>query len=146
MVPRKAMNEAQSKERIPVYHEDETRNLAFICAVAAYDKKAEQIRVLDVSEVSGFTDYFVICSAMNERQVVAICDQIEDQMRIADRRPLCREGYSEGRWVLMDYGEIVIHVFLDPLRDYYNLETLWAQAEVVKLPPELFAPAGKPLN
>ncbi|MEM6455632.1 MAG: ribosome silencing factor [Acidobacteriota bacterium] len=98
-----------------------------IAVDAALDRKAEALKILHLGAVSDFTDDFVICNGTNERQVRAIADNIEDQLRAAGTRPLHVEGYNNGRWVLLDYGnEMVIHIFLDDTRQHYDLERLWA--------------------
>ena len=117
---------------------DPTRDRALLCARAALDKKAENVKILDVSMVSGFTDFFVICSGTSDRQVQAIADSVSFQLKKAGRPPYSIEGYGEGRWVLMDFGDFVVHVFLDALRDYYHLEDLWSDAESVKIPAEFY--------
>jgi ribosome-associated protein len=119
---------------------------ALTCAKAAIDKRAENLKVLDLTQISGFTDYFVICSGTSDRQVQSIADGIEKNMKDRGARLLSNEGYSEGRWVLMDYGHIVIHIFLDALRDYYDLERLWTDAPQVKIPAEFYGPAASPAN
>lgn len=119
---------------------------ALWAAEAALDKKAENLKILDVSEFSGFTDYFVICSAMNDKQVQAIVDSIEQRLKAENFKPLGIEGYAESRWVLVDFGEVVIHVFLDAIRDYYNIEALWADAASVPVPSEFYGPSADRLN
>jgi len=119
---------------------------ALECARAAIDKKAENVRVLDLREISGFTDYFVICSGVSDRQIQAIADSIENSMSKKGYDLLSIEGYSEGRWVLMDFGDIVVHVFIDALREYYDLESLWSDAPRVKIPSDFYGPAGSRLN
>ncbi len=112
------------------------------CVKAALDKKAENIKILDLSKISGFTDYFVICSAMSDRQVKAIADGVERSMRKAGYRAITNEGHSDGRWVLIDFGDTVIHIFLDALRDYYDLESLWAEAPRIQIPADFFGPGA----
>jgi ribosome-associated protein len=119
---------------------------ALACARAAIDKKAENVKILDLTELSGFTYYFVICSGMSDRQVQAIADAVEHGMETAGYDKLSSEGYTEGRWVLMDFGDIVVHVFLDALREYYDLENLWTDAPRVKIPSEFYGPAASRLN
>ena len=119
---------------------------ALNCARAAIDKKAEHLKVLDLTELSGFTDYFVICSGMSDRQVQAISDSVEAAMSAEGHELLSTEGYAEGRWVLLDFGDVVVHVFLDALREYYDLENLWADAPRVKIPSEFYGPAASRLN
>jgi ribosome-associated protein len=108
------------------------------CARAAIDKKAERVKILDLTEVSGFTDYFVIASGTSDRQVQAISDSVLNAMKTQGRKALSVEGYGEGRWVLLDFGDIVVHVFLDALREYYDLENLWEDAPRVEIPQEFY--------
>src|SRR5689334_11925573 len=119
---------------------------ALQCARAAIDKKAENVKVLDLTQLSGFTDYFVICSGMSDRQVQAIADSVASSMDVEGHEVLSTEGYSDGRWVLMDFGDVVVHVFLDALREYYDLENLWADAPIVRVPSEFYGPAASQLN
>ncbi len=125
---------------------DESRQKALECARAAIDKKAENVRILDLSELSGFTDYFVICSGMSDRQVQSIADSVENMLSAQGKDLLSIEGHSDGRWVLMDFGDVVVHVFLDALREYYDLENLWPEATTVKIPSEFYGPAASRLN
>ena len=106
---------------------------ARVAAKAAADKLAENIVAVDVSERLAITDLFVIASASNERQVNSIVDNIEDELIKLDRRPVRREGRSEGRWVLLDYGDMVVHVMHDEDRAFYALERLWKDCPVVDL-------------
>src|SRR6185437_8346534 len=86
---------------------DPSKDKALECACAAIDKKAENLKVLDLTQISGFTDYFVICSGMSDRQVQAIADSVESAMAGQDHDPISIEGYADGRWVLMDFGDVV---------------------------------------
>ena len=95
---------------------------------AAQDRKAVDLRVLFVDEISDFTEYFLICSGSSERQVQAIAEAVQEKLRSEKIRPLGVEGFRHGSWVLMDYGEFVVHVFNDEIRSYYGLERLWADA------------------
>lgn len=109
-----------------------TRNidLALAAASAAASKKAESIVVLDVSQQLVITDFFVICSGNTERQVSTVAEEVERQLqRDHSRKPFRREGEREGRWVLLDYVDFVVHVFHREDREYYNLERLWSDAE-----------------
>lgn len=111
---------------------------AFLSVQAAANKKAETIKVLDLKEISSLADYFVICSGQSDRQVQAIADSIMIELKESGYAPISVEGYREGRWVIVDFGDIVVHVFLDALRDYYDIETLWRDAKRVPIPQELF--------
>jgi ribosome-associated protein len=95
---------------------------------AADDRKAVDLRVLHLHKVSDFTDYFVICSGTSERQVQAIANAIEERLRAERIRPLHVEGYNRGQWVLMDYGDFVVHIFAEEPRRFYALERLWGDA------------------
>ncbi|WP_136611277.1 ribosome silencing factor [Sinomonas albida] len=106
---------------------------ARVAAKAAADKLAENIVAVDVSERLAITDLFVIASASNERQVNSIVDNIEDELIKLDRKPVRREGRAEGRWVLLDYGDMVVHVMHDEDRAFYALERLWKDCPVVDL-------------
>jgi len=101
-------------------------------AVKAADaKQAKEIRVLDLRDVSSFADFFVICSGANSRQIQAITDEIELRLKKRGELPNSIEGYSNAEWVLMDYGDYLIHVFSEKARAYYDLERLWRDARVV---------------
>ncbi|MCL1870822.1 MAG: ribosome silencing factor [Promicromonosporaceae bacterium] len=113
--------------------------LAGVAARAASDLKAEEIIALDVSEQLVLTDVFLIASGTNERQVAAIVDAIEEAMYKAGAKPIRREGKSEGRWVLLDFGEVVVHVQHAEDRVYYALERLWKDCPVVPLPVDVTA-------
>jgi ribosome-associated protein len=104
---------------------ENSRQLALVAAQAAADKKAIDVVVLDVSEQLVITDCFVIASAPNERQVDAIVDQVEEKMRLAGAKPVRREGTREGRWVLLDFVDVVVHVQHSEERAFYQLERLW---------------------
>jgi ribosome-associated protein len=95
---------------------------------AAHDKKATGLVVLDLKKAAAFTDYFVICSASNPRQVQAIADAIEDALKAQKQRPSLVEGYSRAEWILLDYFDFVIHVFSKHARDFYGLDRLWGSA------------------
>jgi ribosome-associated protein len=99
--------------------------MATVAAHAAADKKATDVVVLDVSDQLVITDAFVIASAPNERQVGAIVDSVEEKLRLAGHKPVRREGAREGRWVLLDYVDVVVHVQHDEERSFYGLERLW---------------------
>jgi ribosome-associated protein len=108
---------------------EEVRSWAATAARAADDKKGTDTVVLEVGPVLAITDAFVITSGANARQVRTIAEEIEEQVKLSDGpAPLRIEGLDDARWVLMDYGDFVCHVFLDEVREYYDLERLWADA------------------
>ncbi|HEY1169407.1 MAG TPA: ribosome silencing factor [Candidatus Limnocylindrales bacterium] len=98
---------------------------------AAEDKKAADIVLLDVSELTSMADYFVICSGGSERQLGAIGDGIADGLRAEGVRPIGREGGSNSHWTLLDFGAVIVHIFAVPERDYYQLERHWSKAKTV---------------
>jgi ribosome-associated protein len=108
-------------------------DLAKVAALAAEDKLATTITGIDVSEQLALTDVFVIVSAATDRQVGAIVDEVEDKLREVGAKPMRREGEREGCWVLIDYGDIVVHVQHDEERDFYELERLWKDCPEVDL-------------
>lgn len=108
---------------------DDVRRQARVAASAAAAKKGEEIVLLDVGEIIGITDYFVIASGANDRQVKTIVDEVEHRLRDEEgAEPLRVEGANERRWVLMDYGDFWVHVFHDETRAFYELERLWSDA------------------
>lgn len=100
---------------------------------AAESKKARDIIVLNIGEISTLCDYFLICSGGSTPQVKAIAEEIEKKLSEQQIMPLRREGFTQGDWILLDYGDVVVHVFKDEERDFYNLERLWGDAEVVNI-------------
>jgi ribosome-associated protein len=105
-----------------------------LCAVAADSKKAENIVVLDVQPLSSVADHFLICSGSSDRQVRAIADAIEEQLIQNGEKPLAMEGYHTGTWVLIDCADLIVHVFDDDARRFYDLERLWHRATRVEVP------------
>jgi ribosome-associated protein len=102
-----------------------------LAVAAAEDRKALDLKVLHLEKVTDFTDYFLICSGSSERQVQAIADAVETSLREHKVRPLHVEGLARAQWVLLDYGDLVVHVFLEEPRRYYALERLWGDAPEV---------------
>lgn len=109
------------------------RELLNVVALAADSKQAEELVALDVSGPLPLTDIFFLASGRNERQVQAIAGEIEDKMIEAGAKPLRREGRAEGRWILLDFGDIVAHVFHDEDRMYYSLERLWKDCPAIPI-------------
>lgn len=107
---------------------------------ACQEKKAEEIAVLELEKGSGaFTDYFVVCSGTNPRQIQAIADEVEERLEKEGMRPNSIEGYKQAEWVLLDYVDFVVHVFSEKSRKYYDLERLWKSAKRLE-PADLTAP------
>jgi len=111
---------------------DTAKERARDIAQAACDTKAENLTVLDLKKISGFTDYFVIATGTSDRQVQAICDNIHKSLKKMTVYPLVIEGYQEGHWILMDYGSVIVHIFYEETRNFYSLEKLWADAPRIK--------------
>jgi ribosome-associated protein len=112
-----------------------SKEKAFLCARALLDRKAIDLVILEVKDLSSFTDYFLICSGNSDRQVQAIATHVEEKLGKEGLRTFGMEGKREGRWVLLDYGDVVIHVFYHPVREFYDLERLWSEAPRLELPP-----------
>lgn len=105
-----------------------SREKSLYCVRAALEKKAYDLVLLDVQKITSFTAYFLICSGRSDRQVQAIARSIEEDLKKIGVRPLGIEGFERGKWILMDYDDVVVHVFLDPIRKFYDLEGLWLDA------------------
>ena len=112
---------------------------ALLACRAASDRKALDIVVLDLREVSSITDLFLVCSGQNPRQMQAIAEAIDDHLSGQGVEPLSREGIREGSWILLDYDDLVVHIFSEGAREFYSLERLWAQT------PRLNRLAGEPI-
>jgi ribosome-associated protein len=111
--------------------------------VACQEKKAEEIRILEMEKGSGaFTDYFVVCSGTNPRQIQAISDEVEERLEKSGLRPSHVEGYKQAEWVLLDYVDFVVHIFSEKARRYYDLERLWKSARQLE-PGDLTARGSK---
>jgi ribosome-associated protein len=121
---------------------DHARELLRVAALAADAKQAEDLVALDVSGPLPLTDIFLLATGRNERNVMSIASEVEDKLIEAGAKPLRREGRAEGRWVLLDFGDLVVHVFHEEDRMYYSLERLWKDCPV--LPLDLPAPTPRP--
>lgn len=114
---------------------DEEVKLALHCAA---DKKAVNLVALDLREIASFAEFFIIATGLNQRQVQAIADEIEEQLKKQlNSRAVRIEGYSAAEWVLMDYGDFIVHIFEKEAREFYDLERLWRDARKVELPENL---------
>jgi ribosome-associated protein len=120
----------QAKDGVPgrPTQSEESREAAVVAARSASAKQAESVAILDVHGLLVITDFFVIASGTTERQVKTIVEEVEKALRDLGRKPVRREGETEGRWVLLDYVDVVVHVFADEEREYYDLERLWRDA------------------
>ena len=124
-----------TEKRTPFAELDAEVKLAIECAS---EKKAFGLVALDLREIASFAEFFVICTGANQRQVQAICDEIEEQLKKQLKaRPVRIEGYATADWVLMDYGDFIVHAFEKNAREFYDLERLWRDAKKVELPKEI---------
>ena len=110
------------------------RDKALLCAKFALEKKAYDLVLMEVGALTSLADYFLICTGRSDTQVQAIAQGIEDNLARAGMRPLSVEGLTRSQWVVLDYGDVVIHVFYEPVREFYDLDRLWARAPRVQLP------------
>ena len=108
------------------------RQLALLAAEVCDEKKAKEIVVLDVRKITTISDYFIVCSTTNERQARAIADEMRVRMKGLGKREMGVEGIEDARWVLQDFGDIVLHIFHESQREFYDIEGLWADAPQVK--------------
>jgi len=113
------------------------KEMAILAAKALDGKKGEEIRVMEVTELTTLADYFVICTGNSNTQINALCDAVEESLEISGEEPLHREGHRGGIWVLLDYGCIVVHVFNNEAREFYSLERLWSDGTPVDMTPYL---------
>jgi len=106
----------------------DSKTKSLICLKAAIEKKARDPVLLELKGISSITDYFLLCTGKSDRQVQAIAQAIEEELKKNGIRPLGQEGTAQGKWILMDYGDVVVHIFLEPIRKFYDLEGLWIEA------------------
>jgi ribosome-associated protein len=116
-----------------------------IAIKAVDDKKGIDILALDISAVATFTDYFLICSGDSTRQIQAIADEVEQKLAANGSRPAHVEGYTHAEWILMDYLDLVIHIFSRKARAYYDLERLWRDAKIIDVPKLLASAEPAPM-
>ncbi len=110
------------------------REMAALAVQALEDKKGQEIKVLKTADITSLADYFVICTANSSTHIKTLADEVERQLEEQmEERILHREGYRAGGWVLLDYGVVVVHLFMEEAREFYNLERLWADAETVDI-------------
>jgi ribosome-associated protein len=111
----------------------DSKTKSLLCLKAAIEKKAQDPVLLELKGISSITDYFLLCSGRSDRQVQAIAQGIEEDLKKRGIQPLGQEGMVKGRWILLDYEDVVVHIFLDPVRKFYDLEGLWIDAQRVDL-------------
>lgn len=108
-----------------------------LCVNASLKRKAKDLIILNVKELSSFADYFIICSGTSDRQVQAIAESIQENLKENGILPLGIEGERIGKWVLMDYEDIIVHIFYEPIREFYDIERLWADAPRMEVGDEV---------
>ena len=111
----------------------DSKTKSLLCLKAALEKRALDPVLMELKGTTSFTDYFLLCSGKSDRQVQAIAQAIEETLKKDGIRPLVQEGMTGGRWVLMDYEDVVVHIFLEPIRKFYDLEGLWIDAPRIDL-------------
>jgi ribosome silencing factor RsfS/YbeB/iojap len=115
----------------------QSKERAMLCAAYALSKKAINVRILEVSTLSSLTDYLLIASGRSDRQVQAVAEAVRLGLKKEHATPpMAVEGMNEGRWVLIDYGDVMVHVFQEPVREFYDLDGLWSEAAELGIPDE----------
>ena len=109
------------------------KEIAILAAQALDSKKGEELKVLEVTELTTLADYFVLCTGSSTTQINALCDAVEEKLDAAGEKPLRREGHRGGTWVLLDYGCVVVHVFNGEARSFYSLDRLWSDGKPIDL-------------
>ena len=122
--------------RLAKKKESDSHARALLCVNASLEKKARELVILNVSVISSFADYFILCSGTSDRQVRAIADAIQENVKKAGMLPLGVEGEAGGKWILLDYDDVIIHVFLESVRAFYDLERLWSETPRMAVPNE----------
>ena len=129
-------NHARVERAAPARATDESLQAAVSAAHAGLEKKAEHVRILDVRGLASYTDFLVLMTATSDRQVGAVADAVDGQLRKLGHRPIGVEGQGAGNWILIDAGDVVVHVFQEDARGFYDLDSLWSDARTVPVPPE----------
>jgi ribosome-associated protein len=114
----------------------DSRARALMCINASLERKAKNLVILNVSQISAFADYFILCSGTSDRQVRAVAASIQENLKKADILPMGVEGDEAARWILLDYDDVIIHVFLESARTFYDLERLWSEAPRMDVPDD----------
>ena len=110
-----------------------SRELAEIAVKALDSKKGKEIRLIRIDKITTLAEYFVICTGTSNTQINALGDEVEKELTLAGEEPLHREGYRGGGWILLDFGCVIVHIFQQDMREFYNLEHLWSDAEEISL-------------
>ncbi len=115
----------------------QSQERALLCAAYALEKKAFNVRILKVKDISSLTDYLLLASGRSDRQVQAVAEAVKLGLKKEHASPpIAVEGMKEGRWVLIDYGDVMVHIFQEPVRDFYDLDGLWSEAHELTIPDE----------
>jgi ribosome-associated protein len=117
----------------------DSREFADLLVNMVAEKKGERIELYGLTEQSSYTDYIVICSGTSDRHVITIAEFVKEQAKKHGQMPLGTEGFQKGHWALIDYGDVIVHVFYEPVREYYALERMWGKETRIELPPEINA-------
>ncbi len=117
--------------------EQDSKERVLLCVNAILERKAGRLVILNVKEISPVADYFIICDGSSDRQVQAIAASVQERMKKSGILPLGVEGQSAGKWVLLDYNDIIIHIFYQPVREFYDLERLWSDVPRMEVPDEV---------
>jgi len=112
----------------------DSRDKALLCVKFALEKKAYDLVLIEVGRLTSLAEFFLVCTGRSDTQVQAIAQGIEENLSRAGMRPLSMEGYPRGQWIVLDYGDVVVHVFYEPVREFYDLDRLWDRAPRVELP------------
>lgn len=128
----------EAPDQAPIETTEEDLAKLMTAARAAAERKALDMVAIDIRKIASFAEFFLVCSGTSTRQVQAIADEVLEKMREErESRPLHTEGYEAATWILLDYGDLIVHIFTEESRDFYQLERLWRDADRVELPEEL---------
>jgi len=127
---------------LPIPANEDGEAAARRAALAGLDRKAEDVLILDVRGLSGYTDFLVLMTASSDRQVKAVADAVDDALKEAGRRPIGVEGQGSANWILIDTGDVIVHVFHTDARGFYDLDGLWSDARRIRVEPPRTAPAA----
>jgi ribosome-associated protein len=131
------ISRSEEKSVVSLSHRIPSKKIAETALTAVIEQRGLDALGLDLSSYSGFTDYFVIASGTSQRHVQGMCDKVKQALLALGEQPLAVSGYENSEWILLDYGDVVVHLFYEPMRDFYQLEELWRDAERIQLPEEL---------
>ena len=117
---------------------DIVEELALLCVNASLDKKAKNVSVIFIGDVSSVADYFVVCTGTSDRHVMAVSESVQERIKKAGYLPRGVEGKNYGNWILLDYGDVIVHIFLESVRQFYELERLFVKAPIMDVPDDIY--------